>query len=94
MVTAAQKDFGCAAGDIKCYCANPGFALGLRDCSAQACGADVSSQVVAYGNTYCANAATGGTGTATAGGTATGTTTGTAAAGASSSVCTIVPTSS
>jgi hypothetical protein len=83
MVTAAQKDFGCAAGDIKCYCSKPGFALGLKDCSAQACGADVSSQVVAYGNTYCQNAGAGsgsGTGSAASGAAST-------ASSAASSVC-------
>jgi len=79
MVAAAQKDFKCAAGDIKCYCANPGFALGLRDCSAQACGTDVSSQVVAYGNAYCASAG----GSTTTGGTSVGTATGTATSAAS-----------
>jgi len=47
---------GCQATDAKCLCGNANFANGLRDCSGEACGAAVQSQVVAFGTAYCSSA--------------------------------------
>src|SRR3954468_19802922 len=44
---------GCAASDAACLCKNMNFYYGIRDCSSEACGADVSKQVVAFGTGYC-----------------------------------------
>lgn len=52
-----QEGLGCGAtgttANATCLCNNAGFAYGLRDCSNEACGADVASSVLAYGVSYC-----------------------------------------
>lgn len=53
MVNIANTQFGCAAGNVTCYCTDPRFGYGLRDCSGQACGAAVQAQVLAFGTAYC-----------------------------------------
>lgn len=53
MVSIATSDFGCAQGDVNCYCANGDFGYGIRDCANEACGSDQAASVIAYGNSYC-----------------------------------------
>jgi hypothetical protein len=50
---ALAPSLGCASNDANCLCSNPNFGYGIRDCSNQACGAEVASSVIAYGGTYC-----------------------------------------
>lgn len=49
---ALAPSLGCSA-DAACLCTKPDFAYGIRDCSNEACGADVASTVIAYGSSYC-----------------------------------------
>lgn len=53
MIGIASNEFGCATGDVTCYCTNQDFGYGIRDCSTEACGSDVASQVIAFGTAYC-----------------------------------------
>ena len=47
-------EFNCSSSDdVACLCADPEFANGLKDCSAEACGAEESAKVVAFGAQYC-----------------------------------------
>jgi hypothetical protein len=48
--------FGCAVGDIQCYCQSERFGLGIRDCANEACPDQTAAQsVIAYGAQYCAS---------------------------------------
>jgi hypothetical protein len=54
MISVAQSEFGCSAGDVFCYCEKPEFGYGVRDCSNEACAnEEEANQVIAYGNEYC-----------------------------------------
>ncbi|KAF2762279.1 hypothetical protein EJ05DRAFT_497139 [Pseudovirgaria hyperparasitica] len=54
MVNIAISQFGCASGDLNCYCSKIDFGYGVRDCSLESCGSDsVAQQVIAYGTNYC-----------------------------------------
>ncbi|KAF2016922.1 CFEM-domain-containing protein [Aaosphaeria arxii CBS 175.79] len=56
MVGIATSQFGCAVGDVSCYCNEARFGYGVRDCSNQACpSGDDANRVIAYGLNYCAN---------------------------------------
>ncbi|KIW06206.1 uncharacterized protein PV09_02683 [Verruconis gallopava] len=47
---------GCSSSNITCLCADPRFGYGLRDCTNQACGAEVYSAVASYGLSICSAA--------------------------------------
>ena len=50
----AQSEFGCASGDVKCYCENVDFGYGVRDCANEACSSPKdAATVIAYGVAYC-----------------------------------------
>jgi len=54
MIQIASSQLGCSAGNVTCYCTQPDFGYGVRDCSKQACAnASESDQVVSFGLTYC-----------------------------------------
>ncbi|KAF2730027.1 hypothetical protein EJ04DRAFT_515529 [Polyplosphaeria fusca] len=54
MLGIATSAFGCASGDIVCYCTEPNFGYGVRDCSNQACSsAEDAAAVIAYGTQFC-----------------------------------------
>ncbi|KAF2689699.1 hypothetical protein K458DRAFT_291817, partial [Lentithecium fluviatile CBS 122367] len=55
MLAIAQSAFGCASGDVVCYCTNQDFGYGVRDCAQEACGsAEEANTVISYGTNYCA----------------------------------------
>lgn len=54
MLAIATNDFGCAQGDVVCYCNNADFGYGVRDCANEACGSEQAASVIAYGTNYCA----------------------------------------
>jgi len=54
MVGIALTDFGCTIGDVACYCSNPRFGYGVRDCSNQACSASEAADAIGFANAYCA----------------------------------------
>ncbi|ORY13644.1 hypothetical protein BCR34DRAFT_262530 [Clohesyomyces aquaticus] len=56
MINIASSQFGCALGDVTCYCTNAKFGYGVRDCSNQACSAQEAANVISYGTNFCANA--------------------------------------
>jgi hypothetical protein len=56
MINIASTQFGCAVGDITCYCTNANFGYGVRDCSNEACSAEDAAKVIGYGTSFCANA--------------------------------------
>ncbi|KAE9973244.1 hypothetical protein BLS_003678 [Venturia inaequalis] len=87
MLSIAASEFGCAAGNTTCYCSDPRFGYGLRDCSVQACGEAVYSSVLAYGTSVCSGL---GAATPTASPTG-GATNGTAGGSGSSTPYTTVP---
>ncbi|KAF2233233.1 hypothetical protein EV356DRAFT_503818, partial [Viridothelium virens] len=51
----AVTDFHCQSGNVTCYCADPRFGYGIRDCSNEACGAAVASSAISFGYDYCAS---------------------------------------
>lgn len=54
MLAIAQSQFGCAQGDTVCYCTQPRFGYGVRDCSNEACSnAGDAAKVIQYGTQYC-----------------------------------------
>ncbi|KAH7117069.1 hypothetical protein B0J11DRAFT_108603 [Dendryphion nanum] len=54
MIAIANSAFGCAAGDITCYCTNANFGYGVRDCSNQACSSQQeANRVIQFGASYC-----------------------------------------
>lgn len=50
---ALAPSLGCKADDAACLCKNNNFQYGIRDCSNEACGADVATQAIAYANSFC-----------------------------------------
>jgi len=55
MESIAVSQFKCAQGDFACYCGNPDFGFGVRDCSNQACGSpDAASSIISYASSFCA----------------------------------------
>merc|ERR1712032_225448 len=57
MLAIAQSTFGCAPGDVVCYCSEPRFGYGVRDCSNEACSPEDAASAISYGTSYCASAA-------------------------------------
>jgi hypothetical protein len=57
MIQIASSQLGCAAGNVTCYCNEPDFGYGIRDCSDESCTNQAEAQtVIAYGLTYCTSA--------------------------------------
>lgn len=53
---AKAGELGCSNADAACLCRNANFGYGVRDCSYQACGAEIGGQTVAFGAKYCKDA--------------------------------------
>jgi len=57
MIQIAGSQLGCATGNVTCYCTQPDFGYGVRDCANEACQNSGDAQrVIAFGSTYCASA--------------------------------------
>ena len=54
MINIATSQFGCTAGDVKCYCTNQNFGYGIRDCSNESCSPSDAAKVISFGTAYCA----------------------------------------
>ncbi|KAK7564409.1 hypothetical protein BKA81DRAFT_405491 [Phyllosticta paracitricarpa] len=53
----AINEFGCAQGNIVCYCEKVNYGYGIRDCANEACSSPVdAANVISYGSNYCAGA--------------------------------------
>ncbi|KAF2272808.1 uncharacterized protein EI97DRAFT_436584 [Westerdykella ornata] len=52
MLQIAQSQFGCSPGDAVCYCTNPNFGFGIRDCVNEACSPDQAARVIAFGTEF------------------------------------------
>ncbi|KAK8179104.1 hypothetical protein BC567DRAFT_76003 [Phyllosticta citribraziliensis] len=51
----AINDFGCAQGNIVCYCEKINYGYGIRDCANEACSSPQdAANVISYGSNYCA----------------------------------------
>ena len=55
MLGIATSQFGCGQNDVLCYCREPNFGYGVRDCANEACGSGEASTVIAFGTQYCAS---------------------------------------
>lgn len=56
MIQIASSQLGCAAGNVTCYCTEPDFGYGIRDCSDQSCPTPQDAQeVISFGTTYCSS---------------------------------------
>jgi hypothetical protein len=55
MLGIATAQFGCGQNDVLCYCREPNFGYGVRDCANEACGSSEASTVIAFGTQYCAS---------------------------------------
>ncbi|KAK4963851.1 hypothetical protein LTR66_012614, partial [Elasticomyces elasticus] len=53
MLQIATSQFGCAPGNVTCYCTNQNFGYGIRDCSNAACTPDQAASVMSFGASYC-----------------------------------------
>ena len=53
MLGIATSSFGCGQGDVLCYCREPNFGYGVRDCANEACGSEEAATVIAFGTQYC-----------------------------------------
>lgn len=53
MLGIATAQFGCGQNDVLCYCKEPNFGYGVRDCANEACGSSEASTVIAFGTQYC-----------------------------------------
>jgi hypothetical protein len=53
MLGIATSSFGCGQGDVLCYCREPNFGYGVRDCANEACGSSEAATVIAFGTQYC-----------------------------------------
>lgn len=53
MQATAVASFGCEATDVNCYCQEPNFGYGIRDCANEACGGDQAQAIISYGRVYC-----------------------------------------
>jgi len=56
MLGLATSSFGCGQGDVLCYCREPNFGYGVRDCANEACSAEDAATVIAFGTQYCQQA--------------------------------------
>ncbi|KAK7515260.1 uncharacterized protein IWZ02DRAFT_435715 [Phyllosticta citriasiana] len=53
----AINEFGCAQGNIVCYCQKVNYGYGIRDCANEACSSpEDAANVISYGSNYCAGA--------------------------------------
>lgn len=53
----AINEFGCAQGNILCYCEKVNYGYGVRDCANEACSSPQdAANVISYGSNYCAGA--------------------------------------
>jgi hypothetical protein len=56
MIGIASSQLGCNTGNVTCYCTQPDFGYGVRDCANQACPSSSDAQsVISYGVTYCSS---------------------------------------
>jgi len=55
MLGIATAQFGCGQSDVLCYCREPNFGYGVRDCANEACGSGEAATVIAFGTQYCAS---------------------------------------
>ena len=54
MVSIASSQLGCSTGNVTCYCTQPDFGYGVRDCANEACpNAGDANTVISFGVTYC-----------------------------------------
>jgi hypothetical protein len=54
MIATATKSLGCSGiADAGCFCTEPAFGYGLRDCGNEACGRSQAQIVISYGVGYC-----------------------------------------
>lgn len=53
MLGIATSQFGCGQNDVLCYCREPNFGYGVRDCANEACGSGEANTVIAFGTQYC-----------------------------------------
>ncbi|KAF2766117.1 CFEM-domain-containing protein, partial [Teratosphaeria nubilosa] len=54
MIQIATTEFGCSAGNVTCYCEQPRFGYGVRDCSNEACpSSSDANTAISYGVNYC-----------------------------------------
>lgn len=59
MFNIATSQFGCAVGNVTCYCTVQDFGYGVRDCANEACpNQQDAAEVIAFGAAYCENACT------------------------------------
>lgn len=56
MVQIASSQLGCSAGNVTCYCTQPDFGYGVRDCANEACQNTTEAQsVITFGVSYCSS---------------------------------------
>lgn len=68
MIAIASSQLGCSGGNVTCYCTEPDFGYGVRDCANEACTSDEDANtVISFGTSYCANALQSYTSTASTG---------------------------
>ena len=54
MIQIASSQLGCDTGNVNCYCQQPDFGYGVRDCAQEACQSDSDAQtVISFGQQYC-----------------------------------------
>ena len=54
MIQIATSQLGCDTGNVDCYCQQPDFGYGVRDCAQEACQSDNDAQtVISFGQQYC-----------------------------------------
>lgn len=53
MIQIASGQFGCNLGNATCYCSEPNFGYGIRDCADQSCSASDAAKVITFGTEYC-----------------------------------------
>ena len=56
MIQIASSQLGCSAGNVTCYCTQPDFGYGVRDCANEACQSGEAQTVISFGTSYCASA--------------------------------------
>lgn len=56
----AVNEFKCKEGDVACYCGNPNFLNGVRDCSNESCqNKEDAAKAIDFGNNYCKSSGSG-----------------------------------
>lgn len=56
MIGIASSQLGCKVGDVTCYCTQPDFGYGVRDCANESCPSHEDAQkVIEFGTNYCAS---------------------------------------